>query len=284
MINVDNQNNYLTGNKDFRDTSFSSLLKNWRKKRNFSQLDLALTSDVSQRHISFLESGRAKPSKEMVLQLSTVLDIPLREQNIMLTSAGFTPIYSESDLSSPDLEPVRRAVDFILRQQEPYPALVVDRYWNLVESNCASQRLLKWLIDPDKLQANFCIDDKINTMRLMFHPQGLKPFVNNWEEITALLIKRVYREAIADIHNQDSANLLRELQTYLDVSHSSLQYNSQHWHTPLLTVSFFKNGLNLNFFSTITTLGTPCDITLQELRIESLFPADKVTEENLKNL
>ncbi|MEM7725727.1 MAG: helix-turn-helix domain-containing protein [Cyanobacteria bacterium P01_A01_bin.45] len=267
-----------------RDISFSTLLKFWRKKRNFSQLDLALISNVSQRHISFLESGRAKPSQEMILQLSTVLDIPLRERNIMLSSVGFTPIYSQRDLSSPVLEPVRRAIDFILQQQEPFPALVIDRYWNLFESNYACQILLKWLINPDDLQANFCIDGKINMMRLMFHPQGLKPFVSNWEEVTALLIKRVYREVIVDTHNQDSANLFRELQTYVDVSHTYLQNNSQNWQVPLLTVNFLKNGLNLNFFSTITTLGTPCDITLQELRIESFFPADTATEENFKKI
>ncbi|WP_063721479.1 helix-turn-helix domain-containing protein [Rivularia sp. PCC 7116] len=265
-------------------TTFGNLLKHHRKLRNFSQLDLALASDVSQRHISFLESGRANPSQEMILQLATVLDIPLREQNVMLTTAGFAPIYSESDLSSPEFEPIRKALDFILLSQTHSPVLIMDRYWNLIQTNPVSQRLINWLIDSEDLHNRFYIDGKINLMRLMLHSQGLKPFVSNWEEIVSHLIKRVYREAIADDNNEQPRQLYQELMTYPDIPQLWKLSNSQSWQMPLLTVNFFKAGLHLNFFSAIATLGTPQDIMLQELRIETLFPADEITQKNLVEL
>ena len=267
-----------------RDASFGNLLRHWRNQRGLSQLDLALAGNVSKRHISFLESGRANPSREMVLQLAVVLDVPLRDQNVMLTAAGFAPIYSQSDLSAPEVEPIRQAIGFILQQQEPYPALVMDRYWNLIESNTAAQQLINWLVHPEDLQHHFCIDGKINLMRLMFHPQGFKPFVANWEEISSHLTQRVYREAFTDGHTDESMALFQELQPYLDVPGLWQQSLPRTWQLPLLTLRFVKDGLSLSFFSTLTTLGTPQDITLQELRIESLFPADEVTQASLRKL
>ncbi|NJO66865.1 MAG: helix-turn-helix transcriptional regulator, partial [Leptolyngbyaceae cyanobacterium RM1_405_57] len=177
--------------------SFGIFLKQWRNQRGFSQLDLAVSSQVSQRHISFLESGRAKPSREMVLQLATVLEVPLRQQNLMLTAAGFAPIHTEMDLAAPEMASVRKAIDFMLRQQEPYPALVVDRYWNLILANDAATRLLTTFIQPDQLQNRFCRDGKINLMRAVFHPLGLRPFIVDWEELSAHLLQRVHREAIS---------------------------------------------------------------------------------------
>jgi transcriptional regulator with XRE-family HTH domain len=178
--------------------SFGLLLKQWRSQRGYSQLDLAITSQVSQRHISFLESGRAKPSREMVLQLAEVLEIPLRQQNLMLTAAGFAPIQAETDLLAPEMAAIRKALDFMLRQQEPYPAIVVDRYWNLLLTNNAATRLLTTFIPPTQLQTHFLQDGKINLMRAMFHPQGLRPFVVNWEDFSGHLLQRLHREAIAD--------------------------------------------------------------------------------------
>jgi transcriptional regulator with XRE-family HTH domain len=267
-----------------QDTTFGNLLKHHRKLRNFSQLDLALASDVSQRHISFLESGRANPSQEMILQLANVLDIPLREQNVMLTTAGFAPIYSERDLSSPEFEPIRKALDFILLSQTRSPMLIMDRYWNLIQSNRVSQRLINWLINSEDLQHHFYIDGKINLMRLMLHPQGLKPFVTNWQETASHLVKRVYREAISNDKSQHPMQLYQELMTYPDVPQLWKLSNSHTWQMPLLTVNFLKDGLNLNFFTAIATLGTPQDIMLQELRIETLFPADEITQQNLTKL
>jgi transcriptional regulator with XRE-family HTH domain len=265
---------------DHQPDSFGTLLKQWRSQRGFSQLDLAVTSEVSQRHISFLESGRAKPSREMVLQLASVLEIPLRQQNLMLTAAGFAPIHAETDLLAPEMTSVRRAIDFMLQKQEPYPAFAIDRYWNLLLTNNAATRLLTAFIDSDKLQTLFYLDGKINLMRVMFHPQGLRPFIVNWEEFSGHLLQRLHREAIAEGESEQSTSLLNELMNYPGVS--------EIWHTSsrtaqnalLLTVHLKRNALELQFFSTIATLGTPYDITLQELRIECLFPADEATEQN----
>ena len=148
-----------TSAPDYQLDSFGLLLKQWRSQRGVSQLDLAVISQVSQRHISFLESGRAKPSREMVLQLATVLEIPLRQQNLMLTAAGFAPIHAETDLSVPEMASVRKAIDFMVRQQEPYPAIVVDRYWNLLLTNDAATRLLTLFIGSPK-------DVRIGKMKL----------------------------------------------------------------------------------------------------------------------
>lgn len=260
--------------------SFGTLLKHWRNQRGFSQLDLAVTSQVSQRHISFLESGRAKPSREMVMQLATVLEIPLRQQNLMLTAAGFAPIHAETDLSAAEMTSVRKAIDFMLRQQEPYPAIVVDRYWNLLLTNHAATRLLNAFIDPDQLQAYFYRDGKINLMRVMFHPQGLRPFVMNWKDFAGHLLQRLHREAMAEGESEQSIALLNELMSYSGVSEIWHTSNQTAQNALLLTVHLKRDALELKFFSTIATLGTPYDITLQELRIECLFPADEATERN----
>jgi transcriptional regulator with XRE-family HTH domain len=261
-------------------TSFGTLLKQWRERRSISQLDLALSSQVSQRHISFLESGRAKPSQEMVLQLATVLEIPLRHQNLMLSAAGFAPIHAETDLSAPEMTSISKAIGFILRQQEPYPAIVIDRYWNLLLANQGAIRLLNTFIDPEQLQTRFCIDGKINLMRVVFDPQGLRPFIANWEELAEHLLQRVHREANASIESEQSTLLFNSLisdPSVLELWNGS----SRTTHNDLiLTTHLRHNNLDLRFFSTIATLGTPYDITLQEIRIECLFPADDVTEQN----
>jgi len=262
--------------------SFGLLLKQWRSQRGFSQLDLSVTSQVSQRHISFLESGRAKPSREMVLQLATVLEIPLRQQNLMLTAAGFAPIHAETDLAAPEMASVRKAIDFMLRQQEPYPALVVDCYWNLLLANDAATRLLTTFIEPDQLQARFCRDGKINLMRAVFHPQGLRPFIVNWQEFSEHLLQRLHREAIAEGEHEQSTLLLHELMSYPGVSEIWRTANHPAQNTLLLTIHLKRDELELQFFSTIATLGTPYDITLQELRIESLFPADEISDRTWK--
>ncbi|MBW4508277.1 MAG: helix-turn-helix transcriptional regulator [Scytonematopsis contorta HA4267-MV1] len=262
--------------------SFGKLLKQWRSQQGYSQLDLAVNSEVSQRHISFLESGRAKPSREMVLQLATVLEIPLRQQNLMLTAAGFAPIHAETDLSAPEMTSIRKAIDFMLRQQEPYPAIVVDRYWNLLLTNNGATRLLNAFIDLKSLQANFCIDGRINLMRAMFHPQGFRPFIVNWEEFAGHLIQRVHREAVAFGENEQSKLLLKELMSYPGVSEIWQASSRTAQQALLLSIHLKRNLQDLQFFSTIATLGTPYDITLQELRIECLFPANEATEENWK--
>mgnify|MGYP002777068999 CR=1 FL=1 len=262
--------------------SFGTLLKHWRNQRGLSQLDLAVTSQVSQRHISFLESGRAKPSREMVLQLAIVLEIPLRQQNLMLTAAGFAPIHAETDLSAPEMSSVRKAIDFMLRQQEPYPAFVVDRYWNLLLTNTAASRLLAAFIDLSQLHTHFYRDGNINLMRVMFDLRGVRPFVVNWQDVAEHLLQRLHREAMVEGESERSTALLNELMSYPGVSELWQTSNRAAQHTLLLTTHFKREALELQFFSTIATLGTPYDITLQELRIECLFPADERTEHHWK--
>lgn len=260
--------------------SFATLLKQWRNQRGFSQLDLAITSQVSQRHISFLESGRAKPSRDMVLQLATVLEIPLRQQNLMLTAAGFAPIHTQTDLSAPEMTSVRKALDFMLQKQEPYPAFVIDRYWNLILTNDAATRLLIAFLDPDQLQIRFNVDGKINLMRVLFHPQGLRSFIVNWEKLAGRLLQRVQREAMTE--DEQSTRLLNELMSYPGVAELEHLSKRSTQNALLLTTHFKRDYLEWKFFSTIATLGTPYDITLQELRIECLFPADEATERSWK--
>ncbi len=274
------QQRTIASNHPSDSVSFGMLLKQWRNQRGLSQLDLAVTSQVSQRHISFLESGRANPSREMVLQLAIGLEIPLRQQNQMLSAAGFTPIHTETDLSAPEMTSVRKAIDFMLRQQEPYPAIVIDRYWNLLLSNNAATRLLNTFIDPDRLQTLFYLDGKLNLMRVMFDPRGLRPFIVNWEKFAVHLLHRLHREAMAEGEGEQSTVLLSELIHYPGVSELWHTSNQATHNVLLLTTHFKRDDLELKFFSTIATLGTPYDITLQELRIECLFPADVVTEQN----
>jgi transcriptional regulator with XRE-family HTH domain len=272
-------------------SSFGILLKHWRTKRGFSQLELSLTSQVSQRHISFLESGRANPSQEMVLELATVLEVPLRQQNLMLTIAGFAPIYKETDLAAPEMTSIRKALDLMLLKQEPYPAFVIDRHWNLLLTNGAANRLLAAFIDLETLQTQFYQDGKVNLMRVMFHPQGLRPFVVNWEDGARQLLQRVHREAqdsigkvvnkkskTTTLYSDRSVGLFDELMSYPGVTQLWQTSNRTVQNTLLFALHLKRDRLDLKFFSTIATLGTVSDITLQELRIECLFPADEVTK------
>ncbi len=262
------------------DKAFGELLKDWRSQRNFSQLDLSMASGVSQRHISFIESGRSHPSRDMVLKLAAVLDIPLRQRNKMLTATGFAPIYSEFDLSAPEVSPIRRALELMLRQQEPYPALVMDRYWNQVKTNQGAVKLLGWLL------AGQTVPEEIgpNLMKLMLHPEGARAHIENWDVIAPHLIHRVHRESLAESQDKQSRALLSRLLSYPDVRELWQAPPRDIWHLPLLTVNFSKSKQQLSFFTTITTLGTPQDITLQELRLECLFPADESTEQRFQDL
>jgi len=261
--------------------TFGRILRDWRHKRGMSQLDLALAAEVSQRHISFLESGRSQPSRDMALRLATILDIPLRGQNVMLVAAGFAPTYQARALNDPELHQVHKALDCMLRQQEPYPAMVVDRHWNLHMANDAAGRLLTWLMDPHMTQTFPGQDAPLNLLRLLFHPHGVRPYIRNWHTVAGHLVDRLYREAIVDGQSDATLALLNELLAYPDVPRAWHVPNWEAWQAPVLTVELTKAEFTLCFFTTITTLGTPHDITLQELRLECFFPADETTERNI---
>jgi transcriptional regulator with XRE-family HTH domain len=265
-------------------STFGRVLRTWRRKRAMSQLDLALASEVSQRHISFLESGRSQPSRDMVLRLATVLDVPLREQNVLLAAAGYTQLYKARELTDPELQQIRKALECMLQQQEPYPAMVVDRHWHMHMGNVASRRLLMWLVDPQKMQCFCTPDGHLNLLRLLFHPDGLRPYIGNWYDVAGHLIERLHREAATDGQSDTTMTLLNEILAYPEVPHAWHLPNWEAWQAPVLTLDLAKGGLALRFFSTITTLGTPHDITLQDLRLECFFPADEATEQNIKAL
>jgi transcriptional regulator with XRE-family HTH domain len=247
-----------------------TLLRHWRAARRVSQLDLALDADVSSRHLSFVETGRSQPSREMVLRLAEALQVPLRERNSLLLAAGYAPVYRETDLGAPEMREARQAVEFILAQQEPYPAVVVDRHWNLLLANQATHRFLALFLPGPPAGPP-------NAMRLMFDPQGLRPFVENWEDVAAHLIERVHRDAAGAPPNAPTRALLEELLAYPGVPTRWRTPQMDRAPSPLLSIAYRKDDLRLSVFSTITTFGTPQDVTLQELRIECFFPADETT-------
>jgi transcriptional regulator with XRE-family HTH domain len=259
---------------------FGELLRRWRERRRLSQLDLATDAEISTRHLSFVETGRAQPSREMVLLLARALDVPLRDRNDLLVAAGYAPIYRESGLDAPAMAQARRALDFILRQQEPYPALVLDRHWNVLEVNAGSARFQAAFLDS-KAVADL---GPPNAMRLMFHPRALRPHIVNWEAAAASLIQWLHRDVVSGFGGAQARELLDELLAYPGVPRQWRTLDLDASLAPFLPIEFRKGELALRYFTTLTTLGTPHDITLQELRIESFFPADEATEEASRTL
>lgn len=254
------------------------LLQYWRKARSLSQLALAHEADVSPRHICFLETGRAKPSREMVMLLSQVLDVPLRERNAMLLAAGFAPMFTESRLDAPELRAVRTALLAILRQQEPYPAVVMNRHWDLVQVNEAAGRFFGLLL------GDRAATEPANVVRLMFDPNGLRPFVTNWDIVAETLLQRVHREAVGGVPDATTEELLAEVLAYPGVPSHLRSLSLAAPTVPVIPICFRKGEHVFNYFSAVTTLGTPQDVTLQEMRIEAFFPADPATEERARAL
>jgi len=247
------------------------LLKQWRRRRAVSQLALALEAGVSPRHLSFVESGRARASREFLLQLADALRVPLRERNVLLAAGGFAPLYPQGDLAGEQLAPVRQALARLLEHQEPYPAVLLDRQWNVIQTNRAAPKLFSLFID---LQA---LPQPRNLLRTMFDPQAMKPWIENWDAVAHTLVQRVFLEAVAGVPDERTLALLGELRARSRESYDAgLAAESP---LPFHPVVFKKDALRLSFFSMVTTVGAPLDITAQELRIEAFFPADAVTEE-----
>jgi transcriptional regulator with XRE-family HTH domain len=256
------------------------LLRQWRAQRGLSQLDLSGEAGISSRHLSFVETGRAQPSREMVLLLSRALDVPLRDRNELLIAAGYAPVYRQTDLAAPAMAQVRRALDFILRQQEPYPALVLDRHWDVLAVNEGTARVQAHFLDA----AAVAELGPPNAMRLMFHPRAFRPFIVNWEATAASLIQWLHRDAASGRGDQRTRALLDELLAYPDVPRQWRRLDLDVSTSPFLSIELRRGETTLRYFTTLTSLGTPHDITLQELRIESFFPADEETEEATRRL
>jgi transcriptional regulator with XRE-family HTH domain len=259
-------------------TPVGRLLQHWRHARKKSQLALALQAGISARHLGFVEIGRAHPSREMVLLLAGVLDVPLRERNALLLAAGYAPLYRETGLAAPELEHAGKAVSLILQHQEPYPAVVMDRHWNILTSNAGAARFFARLIT---LPSG---GPPANVIRLMFDPDGLRPHVANWEAVAESLVQRIHREALGGVADPPTLELLEEVLAYPGVPKRWRSPDLSAFPKPYVAVEFRKGELALDFFSTVTTLGTPLDITLQEIRIECFFPANERTAARAREL
>ena len=243
-----------------------------------SQLALAHEADVSPRHVCFLETGRAKPSREMVLLLADALRVPLRERNTLLLAAGFAPLFRESSLDDPYLEPVRSAIDAILAQQEPFPAVVMNRRWDIILANAAARRFFGWLLGGTEGAA------PANVLRLMFDPRWIRPYVANWDAVAETLVRRVHREAVGGVLDDGVAAIVEEILGYPGVPGRLRTPDVIAPLVPVIPVRFARDARVFSFFSTVTVIGTAQDVTLQELRIESFFPADASTAEASRQL
>lgn len=250
--------------------AFGQLLQRWRLARGKSQLGLAAEAEVSPRHVSFVETGRANPSRQMVLVLASALEVPLRERNALLLAAGFAPVYRESRLDDEELGPARRALDLILRHHEPFPAVVMNRHWDVVMRNDGAARFFSWLLG-ERLPAS------PNVVRSMFDPALLRPFVENWDVVAEALVQRVHREAVGGAEDDAARALLAEVLAYPGVPARWRTLDPEKPPAPFVAIHFVKGDLAMRWFSTVTTLGTPQDVTLEELRVESFFPADEET-------
>ena len=248
------------------------LLRDWRRRRRLSQLDLALEAQISTRHLSFVETGRAKPSAEMVLRLAEQLDVPLRERNELLLAAGYAPAYGSRDLAEPVMDSVRDALERLLAGHEPYPALAVDRHWGMVAANRPVALLTTGV-------AGHLLEPPVNVLRLALHPHGLAPRITNFPQWRAHLLDRLGRQAVRS-GDRALAALHDELAAYPAGGHApSVDADAAEIAVPL---RICQGDHELRFISTITTFGTAVDVTLSELSIESFFPADAQTAELLR--
>jgi transcriptional regulator with XRE-family HTH domain len=253
-------------------TVVGQLLRDWRASRGMSQLDLAMQAGFSARHVSFIETGRTRPSRQALLVLAETLEVPLRERNRLLEAGGYAHVYRRTSLGAEEMTHIRGVLQFILDRHKPYAAVVLDRYSNCLMGNGPLAQLLAAAVDPS------LVTEHANLLRMVFHPLGARRCIVNWDEVARHLLGRAEREFGAAKDDEAAVALLTELRSYAgDVA----------GHRPgrplsagdlLLPVHIRRNDLELRVFSTIMTLGTPQDVTLQELRIETVFPADEASE------
>lgn len=246
-------------------------LRAWRGTRGKSQLDLSLDTGISQRQISFIESGRSTPGRQNVLRLADALDVPFRERNSLLLAAGYAPIYSEASFDDREMQGVTNALERMLRQHEPFPAVVMDRYWNVLMTNDATPRFFGHFIDMAARPA------PRNLLHLMFDPSGMRPFIPDWDLTAKSLLGRVLRESVGRVIDVRTKELIDSLLAYPDVD-GEWKISAIAENTPIIPLSFVKDGQLLKFFSLVTTVGTAQMITTQELRVECMFPLDEATE------
>jgi transcriptional regulator with XRE-family HTH domain len=253
--------------------AFGRMLRQWRGARRMSQLTLATEAGISTRHLSFLETGRAQPSREMVQLLTGMLDVPFADRNALLVAAGYAPAYGDRPLGAPDLAPVRRALEYILAQQEPFPALVLDGEWNIVMGNEGARRVF----DQFKGACH-----TPNVMRKVFDPNGMRPYIVNWSMIAECLMHNLHRDAASG--NEAIGRLRDEMLSYPGVPKQWRTPDALAEFPPFVSMELRKGDVSLTYFSTITKFATPRDVMLQELKIECFFPADVATEAAARRL
>ncbi|MCI1710981.1 MAG: helix-turn-helix transcriptional regulator [Chiayiivirga sp.] len=255
--------------------STGALLRDWRQRRRLSQLELAADAAISTRHLSFVETGRARASRELLLHLAQLLDLPLRERNVLLVSAGFAPMYAKRALDAPELAAARSAIELVLRGHEPYPALALDRHWNLVLANRAAQRLFAQV-------APALLAPPVNMMRLSLHPDGLGGALLNAEEVRARMLHRLRRQ-VANSGDAALAALLREL-SVLPGAPGATTPVPDPYAGVVLPLRLRTPAGEVALFSTLTVFGTPVEVTLSELALEAFFPADEASAQVLRRL
>jgi transcriptional regulator with XRE-family HTH domain len=262
-----------------RAPDFGRLVKHWRSLRKESQLALSHAAGVSARHVAFVETGRARPSRAMVLTLAEALDVPLRERNVLLRAAGFADAYPESALDAPAIGRARRSLELLLARHDPYPAMVIDPAWNLHLANRAARTLFSTLLKhPERAPTNL--------LRLLFDPRWLRPFVVSWEAIASHLLRRLQREAIGTAADAPLRRLLAELLALPGVAalRASHPFDPVDGALPIIPLHLERGPLRLRLHSLVSAFPTAVDLTLADLRIETLLPVDDATERALRKL
>jgi transcriptional regulator with XRE-family HTH domain len=247
------------------------LLRYWRRVRGKSQLDLAIDATTTPRYVSFVETGRSQPSRQMVVRLARALDIPLRERNGLLLAAGYAPLYGAGALDGPELERVQVALASMLAQHEPFPAVVMDRAWNVLRVNGGAERLFGGLCAPDPLPS------PANVLELMIEPGPVRDAVLNWDAVVSGLLERTRREAVGGVLDADSAARIERLRSRPDVATALSGAVATTATVPVIDVRFAFEAQELSFFSVVSTIGTPTDVTAQEVRVEAFFASDEAT-------
>lgn len=260
--------------------TFPSILKEWRQSVGLSQLELALRCGSSQKHISFLESGRSNASKIMIFAISEALEIPLRDRNELLLAAGYAPGYQKRNLDDPALAPTKAAIQRILSNHEPFPAFVYDRLHNVLLANNSALKLQAFLYDAQSIADLPPFAG--NILRGLLHPDGYKQYIENWDMLASVMLRRLRAESFAFGKPREAIDLLEELSSYPGIPEDWQHRSDLDWREPMLTVDFAKDDLKFSLFTTLTSLGAPFDITLQEIRIESYYPADDAAKEFFK--
>jgi transcriptional regulator with XRE-family HTH domain len=249
------------------------LLKGWRRTRKVSQLELSLTAGISQRQVSFIESGRARPSRDTVLHLADALEVPLRERNTLLQAAGFSAVYPIRNLDDPLLAAVRDAISLLLERHEPNPALLVDRQTNFLTANRAAHKVFGQYGDLESMRRKCCGNGAPNLLRMSFHPEGLRPHILNWAEVAPVMLMRARQEAVAG-GNEGLLKLLDEIMRYPGVAEVCHKTKRNGAAQPTLTLDLKCGDGRLRLFSMFSSFGWPQDLLTDELRVESFFPAD----------